>query len=203
MITAPHGDFDEKTGEIVWQFCQEIHWDCLIVEGFRKVDVPINVNRPTEGVKRAETLFTQRAAVVYAKYLKKIRKINKSLRLYVEIHGNSKKSVKNRIEIATSGISYEQAQRIEKILKDALEEAGFGKITVKIDVLDEIYYKAPHTRNFGVMSFINPALHFEFPYSMRTRHRKKTQKFLKKALMEVVRSEFSPKDEETVSNKFE
>lgn len=189
LIAAPHGEFDEKTGEIVWKFCRVVRWDCLIVEGFREESAAINVNRPSEGVRISDTQFTERAALVYARYVEKIRKLTPALRLYVEIHGNDRSESKKHIEIATVGITPAQAERIAALFRKKLKAVGLD-LEIRIDVLDQIHYNATHARRFGVLSFLNPALHIELPVSARTDSFQKTVRFLAKTLPVLVKREF-------------
>lgn len=189
LISAPHGEYDDNTGELVWEFCHQVRWDCMIVEGFRREKVPINVNRPTEGMRMAETQFTRRAAMVYARYIKKIRKLTPALRFYVEIHGNESEKNINRIEVATVGISPARARRIDRLLAGIMREEGL-QLDLRIDVLEKIRYKATHARQFGVLSFLSPAIHIELPLSARTENRGKTIRVLVRALPELVKHEF-------------
>lgn len=191
LVSAPHGEFDDQTGEIVWQFCLRVRWDCLIAEGFRADHAPINVNRPTEGASLSGTRFTERASLVYARYVKRITRISPSLRFYVEIHGNEFKGTEEFIDVATVGLSVAQARRIESLAKQLLEEEGLGYLQPRIDVLEKIRYRATHARQFGVLSFIRPAVHLEFPLLPRTRDQKNMVNFLVKFLPAVARQEFS------------
>ncbi len=189
LIAAPHGEYDEGTGEIVWEFCQKVRWDCLIAEGFRAEHAPINVNRPTEGVSLAETRFTERASLVYARYVRRITRIAPTLRFYVEIHGNDYPGSRDRIEVATVGLTKQQAIRIERLGSQLLADEGLHYELV-IDLLDPIRFRASQSRKFGVLSFIRPALHIELPVRARKADRERTVKFLTGFLAQAALSEF-------------
>lgn len=199
LVAAPHGEFDVQTGEIVWRYCQVVRWDCLIAEGFRADHAPINVNRPTEGTRLAETKFTERASLVYARYVKRIARISPELRFYVEIHGNEYAGSENFIEVATVGISTAQAERIAARGKKLLEAEGLP-LEMRIDVLDKIRFRATHNRKFGVLSFIRPAVHLEFPLHPRTKQQEQLVRFLVKFLPDVAEAEFPAKQPGTRTN---
>ncbi|MBT6275306.1 MAG: hypothetical protein HOI95_14355 [Chromatiales bacterium] len=67
IIAAPHGGYDLHTETIVKNACGRLAWNCLIAQGFRTREVPLNVNRPTEGVDvpMRKERHTDRAAAVY------------------------------------------------------------------------------------------------------------------------------------------
>lgn len=197
LIAAPHGEFDEFTGEIVYDFCDEVRWDCLIAEGFRSGQ--INVNRPTEGVRIKETQFTARASIVYAKYLKRIRRLSPRVGFYVEIHGHDNPSLANSIEISTVGLTDSQAHYIKEQFEEVFREEQLGHLEVRLDKFEEIHYKASHARDFGVLSFISPAIHIEFPRSARTDHREKVVKSLVRVLPTVSAEVFPAGQEKDVA----
>ena len=189
LVAAPHGEFDTETGEIVWRFCQKVRWDCLIAEGFRAQHAPINVNRPTEGSSLATTRFSERASLVYARYVKRIARISPGLRFYVEVHGNEYPGSENFIEVATVGITAVQAQRIAARGERLLAAEGL-RLEMHIDALEDIRFRASHNRKFGVLSFIRPAMHLEFPLKVRTDQQEQLVRFLVKFLPAVAVAEF-------------
>ena len=192
LVAAPHGEYDDQTGEIVWRFCNKIRWDCLIAEGFRADHAPINVNRPTEGASLAGTRFTERASLVYARYVKRIAQISPGLRFYVEIHGNDYPGSEKFVEMATVGITAPQAMRIAHLAETLLAAEGLA-LEMRIDVLEKIRFRATHNRRFGVLSFIQPAMHLEFPLKARTAQQEQTLSFLLKFLPAVATGEFPPR----------
>lgn len=187
LIAAPHGEYDENSGELVYDFCEQVRWDCLIAEGFRDERAPINVNRPTEGTTLNNARFTERATLVYAKYVKRIRRLSPRVRFYVEIHGHENASLHDTIEIASVGISPSQGDAIASAFDRALQGEGLTTLNVSIDVVNTIRYKASHARKFGVLSFISPAIHIELPSSVRTVDRDKMVRVLVRLLPELTK----------------
>lgn len=133
LIAAPHGEFDENTGELVYDFCEKVRWDCLIAEGFREDGARINVNRPTEGLRLSEAQFTERASLVYAKYLNRIRRLSPQVHFYVEIHGHENKDLAETVEVATVGLSVDQAQHIKDLFSESFKREGLPPLVIKVD----------------------------------------------------------------------
>lgn len=184
LIAAPHGKFDEFTGEMVSDFCERVAWDCLIAEGFRQA-AEINVNRPTEGLRLADARFTARSTLVYAKYVSRIRRLSPGVRLYVELHGNDHPETRDQLEIATVGVSVERAREMRAVLERIFEEEGLAHVRLRIDVLEDVRYAATHARQYGTLSFLRPAMHIELPRSSRTVERTEMTNALVRALPEI------------------
>lgn len=185
LVAAPHGAFDSNTDELVYAFCGRVRWDCLVAEGFRSSDAELNVNRPTEGYSLASTEFTERAAVVYAKYLSRIRRLSVRPRFYVEIHGHGDPNLRRIVDIATVGVTKAQALRIQEVLTTSLQRQQIDEISVRIDVLESVKYGASHARKFGVLSFLKPAIHIELPLSLRHARLSSTVDALVEALPQI------------------
>lgn len=187
LIAAPHGEYDIKTSDLVYEYCEQVRWDCLVAEGFRDARTMINVNRPTAGARLAETRFTDSAALVYSQYVSRIRRLSPRVLFYTEIHGHEHAKLDDVVDIATVGISVDQGKFIYTTLKNAMIVQGLGHLEVRIDVLESIHYKATHARRFGVLSFLSPALHIELPRSARHELRHQTVRALAASLPEIAR----------------
>jgi hypothetical protein len=190
LIAAPHGEYDNNTDEVVYEFCERVRWDCLVAEGFRNRRTMINVNRPTAGAKLRDTRFTDSAADVYSQYVSRIRRLSPRVAFYAEIHGHEHAKLPDVIDIATVGISPEQAKFIYKTLKVAMVDQGLGHLELRIDVLESIHYKATHARRFGVLSFLSPAVHVELPHDARNQLRPQLVAALVAALPEIAAALF-------------
>ncbi len=190
LIAAPHGEYDENTGELVYEFCERVRWDCLVAEGFRDERAFINVNRPTEGTRLSETRFTESAALVYTKYVHRLRSLSQRVLFYAEIHGHEHSGMVNTIDIATVGISHSQAVFIHDTLTQAFQRQDLAELDVRLDALEPIHYNATHARKFGVLSFINPALHIELPHAARHELRQRVVSALVEALPKIAQDAF-------------
>jgi len=188
LVAAPHGEFDAYTGQMARAICERTRWSCQIARGFETDAGRINVNRPTEGVRLAETTFSDRAARVYDAYMTRVQNLAPHLKLYVELHGNDHPDSRDAIEIATAGISESWAHTIRDVLHASLAKHGVGHLTPRIDVLESIRYSASHNREFGALSLIQPALHIELPGNARKAHRADVIAALAEALAKVAKA---------------
>lgn len=104
-------------------------------------------------------------------------------------HGNDYPGSRDRIEVATVGLSKQQAIRIERLGSQLLSEEGL-QYELVIDLLDPIRFRESQSRKFGVLSFNRPALYIELPARARKTDRERTVKFLAGFLLQTAPSEF-------------
>jgi hypothetical protein len=180
VLTAPHGDFDIGTYEIVRQLCdRHPKWSCILAMQFRgkgNAAQPFNVNRPTllddDDCERPNPL----AQRVFTAWMEKVRRIQP--RLYVEIHGNVREESAAHIEVAHKGFSPE-------VLKGYLKNPIFA-----IEGVDDIWFRASQNKACGSMQMVDRALHFELPASLRLTVEGREAAFgiLETALLNVLRT---------------
>jgi hypothetical protein len=191
ILAAPHGIFDTNTDLITRQLCQDLGWNCLIARGQRRNQQPINVNRPTEGVRLSseQEKHTERAKQVFECYLSQAQALkNHDFKLYIELHGNARKESKHQIEIASWGISNAQSQTIKAILNQALREAGLSPhLKIAMQGLDSIHFRHGGAKKWGVFNTMQPVLALELPAWVRKepQARQTLLKALKQAFLEL------------------
>lgn len=158
LIAAPHGGYDTGTEEIARKVAQLLNANCIVASGYRTIDHPINVNRPTEGVRLAANLeqVTESAQAVYNAYRTRVLALKP--KLYIEIHANIRPESANAIEAATIGLTSSEAS----LLKSA------STLPILIEPLDKLYYRASSAKRCGILSQLPYALHFELPTLLRT-----------------------------------
>jgi len=190
LIGAPHGTFDFNTAPIVESICQSLSWNCVVARKYTVEGVRINVNRPSEGANLApnDEIRSARSQCVFDYYVQMARSVShlEDLKLYVEIHGAGIET----IEIATVGVSPQQAARIKVALLSALNSPGQGFIDIKIQPIDAISLGATASKTFGMLSLVSPVLHIEMPAGLRVDEPVRVRDFLRVGLAEVARTEF-------------
>ncbi|HET9239855.1 MAG TPA: hypothetical protein VFO10_21520 [Oligoflexus sp.] len=157
VITAPHGDFDIGTYEIVRQLCdRHPKWSCILAMQFRgrgNAAQPFNVNRPTllddDDCERPNPL----AKRVFTAWMEKVKRVRP--RFYVEIHGNVREDSAAHIEVAHKGFNPET-------LKGLLRNPIFA-----VEGVDDVWFRASQNKACGSMQTVDKALHFELPASLR------------------------------------
>jgi hypothetical protein len=172
VIGAPHGTFDEHTVELVEQLSYRTGLPAVIAKGFSPTECGggwrINVNRPTERRYPAGEIEigTERAQKIYHSFKEAVVGASKNdLSLYIDIHQNGDQE---NIEVATVGISNEEAQFIKKSYREARDRVlrfapGVVRVDLKVEPLDSIEIRAWATKAQGILGLAKKSLHFEFP----------------------------------------
>jgi hypothetical protein len=98
------------------------------------------------------------------------------LRFYVEVHGNGRKESAGRVEIATVGLSKEQAWQLKTLLeliRDArlVGQDNTPRFEVWVESHDPIWYTASAAKQSGVLAASDRAIHIELPKAARTTYR--------------------------------
>jgi hypothetical protein len=179
IIAAPHGTYDIRTDVLTKDLARLLGAGYVIASGFTSQSSRVNVNRPTEGAGRAceKEIRTERARDVYDHYVRLVGKSckGKTLRLYVEIHGHTSLAFLNRLEIATTGITMEEARQLKERFPAFLAQAktaylDYPELELRIEPLDKVYFGARCDKTIGYISTRNMerALHLELPRSART-----------------------------------
>jgi len=191
LIAAPHGTFDQHTAEIAESVCSSLGWNCVAARGYVVDGVRINVNRPTEGANLASAneIHSARAGCVYEYFLNQAQSVLNEAKtaFYVEIHGAS--SIQD-VQIATVGIPFEQALRMKDILQSAWNAQNGSSRTINMEPVDTISFTARASKEIGMLSRYQPALHIELPRALRQDERTKVIQFLQNGLFTISLSEF-------------
>jgi len=178
IIAAPHGTYDIRTDALAKDVARLLGAGYVIARGFSSGASRINVNRPTEGAGSSceREQRTERARDVYDHYIRLVDKSckGKTPQLYVEIHGHTSLAFLNRLEIATTGITMEEARTIKKQLPAFLAQAkksysSYPELELRIEPLDKVYFGARCDKTIGYIStrHMDRALHIEVPRSAR------------------------------------
>jgi hypothetical protein len=177
LISAPHGTFDRNTAVIAVDTAKRLKSGYVVARGFNP-GVRINVNRPTEGASLpcAQERQTTRAQEVYAEYdrLVTLAASGAPLRLYVEVHGNSRKETSGNLEVATKGISATESAGVKSAYPAILstvkaEWPAYPALQLLIEPIDRLYWTASCGKRIGTLAGnrVPRALHFEFPIAAR------------------------------------
>ncbi len=173
-LAAPHGDFDTNTGEITKKVCEDLPWNCLIAYGFRKVEHPYNVNRPTEGygLSYKEEIHSTSAQLIYKAFVDHLWSFGSELpKLYIEIHGNNSPRNLERIELATVGITADEGIVIRDIFKKHFADTPLANLHPAVEAVEPILYRGTASKKWGSLSVTPKSLMIEFPNAPRTTHK--------------------------------
>jgi hypothetical protein len=183
VIGAPHGTTDTATDVIGLELARRTGFGSAVATGFGKLDADgrrYNVNRPTEGVPgsppRSET-ETEGARRVFEAYGRSVAEASQGpLRLYVEVHGNAHEDTAGRVEIATVGLSKEDAWQVKTLLELIRDSylrglAETPRLEILVEPVDTLRYSASASKSGGVLGRSEKGLHVELPKVARTTSR--------------------------------
>ncbi|MEX2223802.1 MAG: hypothetical protein WEG40_18585 [Candidatus Rokuibacteriota bacterium] len=183
VVAAPHGSTDTATDVMGRDLAQLTGFGLVVATGYSHLDGDgrrYNVNRPTESVPGAAArleLETEAARQVYQAYRGHVAVAAQgALRLYVEVHGNSRPESAGRVEIATVGVSRGDAWRLKTLLELIRDsrvppEGDVPRLDVWVEAQDPVWYTASAAKQSGILAQTALALHIELPRLARTTHR--------------------------------
>jgi hypothetical protein len=183
VIGAPHGTTDSATDLIGLELARRTGFSAVVATGEGSLDAQgrrYNVNRPTESVPGdpppAER-ETEAARRVYDGYSRSVAEAAQGpLRFYVEIHGNGHQDTAGRVEIATVGLTKEDAWRLKTLFELVREAHLHGqpdapKLDILAEPVDALRYSASASKSDGLLGRSEKALHIELPKVARTTYR--------------------------------
>jgi len=183
VLAAPHGTSDTATDVMGRELAKLTGFGLVVATGYAHLDGDgrrYNVNRPTEsvpGVAARIEVETEAARQVYQAYRRHVAEAAQGpLRLYVELHGNGRQESAGRMEIATVGVSREDAWRLKTLLELIRDsrvpaEGAVPRFDVWVESQDPIWYTASAAKQSGILAQAPLALHIELPRAARTTHR--------------------------------
>ena len=191
LISAPHGTFDLYTAEIAESVCGLLGWNCVMARGYVVDGVRINVNRPTEGagLSPENEIESERATCVFEYFLHEAQAVlfESETTFYVEIHGAG--AIQD-VQIATVGIPFDQAVRMKAVLQAAWNAQSGSSRTIHMEPVDSITFTARASKERGMLSRFQPAIHIELPRAMREDERARVIQFLQNGLFTIAQNEF-------------
>jgi hypothetical protein len=183
VIGAPHGTTDSATDVIGLELARRTGFGSAVATGFGKLDAEgrrYNVNRPTEslaGASAGSERETEAARRVFDAYGRSVVEASQGpLKLYVEVHGNAHQDTASRIEIATVGLSKEDAWQVKTLL-DLVRDAHLRgrpetpRLEIFVEPVDTLRYSASASKSGGILGRSERALHVELPKVARTTSR--------------------------------
>jgi len=183
VIAVPHGTSDAATDLIGRDLAKLCGFGLVVATGYSQLDAAgrrYNVNRPTEGVPGTAARLeveTAPARRVYEIYRRRVTEAAQGpLRFYVEVHGNARAESAGRLEIATVGVSRDDAWRLKTLLeliRDARlpADGDVPRLDVWMEPIDSLWYTASAAKRSGLMGQTTLAMHIEMPRAARTTYR--------------------------------
>jgi hypothetical protein len=176
LVAAPHGGSDTFSDNIAMRIATHLGAKALIVHGHdglpeKRWDDRLNVNRPTVGLggyTKGE-YHTSQAQEMYRAFEQRVARLVRPDRPYIEIHSNNHSQVRDRIEIATEGVSGDEAERLKSVYIKAYGKHATAAGTVSsptpffIEPNNSLTMNAYGAKQVGILAKMSRALHIEVP----------------------------------------
>lgn len=168
VIAAPHGKTDRGSDKIAMAISSRTRAGLVMAYGFRAKR--LSVNRP---IVRSSPLYfwssdPVKRGSVFTEYRKILQTAAKGkVELYIGIHRGTEVGLEDRIEVASSGLSFEEAQALKdayvKIRDQLTEGKGDRKLALVIEPLDRISWRTLDVKHHGILLFARRGLNLRIP----------------------------------------
>ena len=169
VIGAPHGKTDRNSDRLAKMFSDRTGAGLAIAYGFRSKR--ISVNQPIVRSRPHPTSlgFPQRGSV-FREYRKILRKAAKGeIDLYIGVHRSEKGEATDRIEVASSGLTFEEAMALKEAYTRIRDRVAVGKeaprLEMAIEPLERISWRDSGVKHHGVLLIAEKGLNIRLPQS--------------------------------------
>lgn len=168
VIGAPHGRTDRDSDRIARAISDRTGAGLVIAYGFKSkrlsVTQPVVRSRPYLVSSHSPL---QRGSV-FREYKGILREAAEGeLDLYIGVHRSSEKKVADCIEVATSGLTFEEARALKEAyaqIRDQLTEGKqVPKLIMAIEPLDRIFWRTFGMKHHGVLLIAEKGLNLRIP----------------------------------------
>lgn len=165
VISAPHGRTDQNSDQLAMALSDRTGAGLAIAYGFRSKRIPVS-----QPLIRYRPNYSSQRGSVFKEYRKVLRKAAKGeIDLYIGVHRSSDKEVADRIEVATSGITFEEAVALKKAYDQIRDRLAAGKeaprLEMVIEPLERISWRVSGVKHHGVLLIAEKGLNIRLPQS--------------------------------------
>ncbi|MBI4488512.1 MAG: hypothetical protein HY694_05465 [Deltaproteobacteria bacterium] len=169
VIGAPHGRTDANSDRLALAISDRTGAGLVIAYGFKSkrlsVTQPVVRSRPYLVLSRSPL---QRGNV-FTEYKRILRETAKGdLDLYIGVHRSSDKKVADRIEVATSGLTFEETGALKEVYTEIRDQLTQGRevprLTMFIEPLDRISWRTSGVKHHGVLLVAEKGLNLRIPH---------------------------------------
>ncbi|HEY7316137.1 MAG TPA: hypothetical protein VIE89_01080 [Candidatus Binatia bacterium] len=173
IIGAPHGVTEPDSAIYAKSISQQTGAGFLIASGFASKRLPVTQPLVRWTPSPAGTANPLKRGNVYREFNALLRQAaNGNVKLYVGVRSRVEASAADRIEVATSGFTFEQLAILKKsfvrIRDSALAGSSIPKIAIAIDPLEKISWRVSGVKHHGVLMFAERGLNLRLPQGLST-----------------------------------
>jgi len=168
VIAAPHGGTEHNSDQIALAISDRTGAGLVIAYGFKSRQLSVNQPVITSRPHFASSRSPSERGSVFREFRRILHKTAKEdLDIYVGVHRSSERHVADRIEVATSGLTFEEANALKdayaKIRDDLAEGKDFPRLAMAIEPLDRILWRASGVKHHGVLLIAERGLNLRIP----------------------------------------
>lgn len=169
VISAPHGRTDRHSDKIARSISDRTGAGLAIAYGFKSKRLGVSQPVVRSGPYPASWRSPQRGSV-FKEYRKVLRKAAKGeTDLYIGVHRSSGKEAADRIEVATSGLTFEEAMALKEAyarIRDGLIAGRKApRLEMAIEPLERISWRVSGVKHHGVLLIAEKGLNIRLPQS--------------------------------------
>jgi hypothetical protein len=170
IIGAPRGGAEPGSGEYARLLSKRTGAGFLIASGFASKQLP--VTQPRVGSIPSSVASSERGSI-YREFKTLLRHtVNGDVKLYIGVRSAAQPIGADRIEVATSGFTFEQLAILKesfvRIRDEALSASSLPKIAIAVEPLDKIAWRVSGVKDHGVLIFAERGLNLRLPEILST-----------------------------------
>jgi len=169
VIGAPHGRTDRLSDSLAKSISDRTGAGLAIAYGFRSKRISVNQPIVRSHAYATSWGFPQRGSV-FREYRKILRKAAKGeIDLYIGVHRSEKGEATDRIEVASSGLTFEEAMALKDAYDQIRDRLAAGKeaprLEMVIEPLERISWRVSGVKHHGVLLIAEKGLNIRLPQS--------------------------------------
>lgn len=167
VIGAPHGGSDRNSDKIARTISDRTGAGLVMAYGFKSRR--LSVSQPVVRLSPYPALHgSSRRASVFDDYKRMLQKAAKGeMDLYIGVHRSKEREVADRIEVVTSGLTFEEAKALKaaymEIRNLLLEGRQAPHLEIAIEPLDKISWRTAGEKHHGVLLIAAKGLNLRVP----------------------------------------
>ena len=167
VVGAPHGNSDRNSDILATALSDRTGAGLAIAYGFRSKRIPVNQPIVRSGAYATSWNFFQRGSV-FREFRKILRRAAKGeINLYIGVHRSGDKEMADRIEVATSGLTFEEAGALKEAYNQIRDQIIAGReipnLIMAIEPLDRISWRATGVKHHGVLLIAEKGVNIRLP----------------------------------------
>jgi hypothetical protein len=170
VIGAPHGATEGGANRLAKTISERTGAGLVVAYGFKSKRLSVTQPLVTSRPYPSEASGAFERVSVFREYRRMLRMAARgTLELYVGIRNTDQPELADRIEVATSGLTHEEARALKESylrIQNRLSNGDDGsKLALMIEPLDRISWRAVGVKHHGVLLFAERGLILRVPYT--------------------------------------